>query len=118
VNKKLDSLEKRIEPIIKFLKGDNELTKALSTITDAVKEVSTSIDVLNKRIELLENQPAERKLAEVGKGLGGGSAASNPEMSLEKALEKAEKEYAHSPNLFAIKQRIRAEYREKFGIEQ
>lgn len=118
-NTRIESIEKSVEQVLNFIKGENELTKALSTITDTVTEVSKDVVQLKDRINAMENQPAGRQVSEVGKGLGGvATTTSEPELSLEEALKKAEVEHKHSPSLFAIKQRIRETYKSQYGITE
>jgi len=120
---RLDKVEKSLEEINK--KFDSEgITKTLSTLTEKLGEVLKSNEELVKhntelieRVDALENQPADRKLATVGKDLGSSNSATTPEKSLIEALKEVEEKHKHSPNLFAIKQRIRQTYAE-MGIEE
>lgn len=108
--------EKSVELFNFILKGDNELTKTLSTITNAVKEVTDAVIATNSRIDAMENQSSGRQVSEIGKGMGGVNSTSAPELSLTEALEVATKSLKPGQSAFAIKQRIRAEYRDKYGI--
>jgi fumarate hydratase class II len=91
--------------------GISEFKKTLDGISDTVKSISDAQEALAKRVGDLEDAPAGRKTTAVGKGIGATEVA--PEKTLDEALKEAEKQYVNSPNLFAIKQRIRREYKDK-----
>lgn len=112
--------KQNVEEVNSQIKNE-EITKTLSTLSDSLKEVLKSNEVLInqnselvKRVDALESQPAGRKVS-VDKGMGSNNGDAIVEKTLEEALKEAEGKFKGSTGLFAEKQRIRADYA-KMGI--
>lgn len=96
-----------------------ELLKAVQTLTDSMKVILENDKKLTDRIAELEAQPATRKTVELEKGVGDDGAEPVEEKSLKEEMEgkiaQVRKDNYGNPNLFAMTQKIRAEYSNKIA---
>lgn len=99
-----------------------KLLKTVKQLNDGIKEVITSNVELQKRIETLEEQPADRKTVEVKKTLGDSDTDDRDieelREELDKKVAKVKEKHASDPNLFSRIQRLRVDYAKAVaGIE-
>jgi hypothetical protein len=94
-----------------------ELLKSIQDLTGKMTEVLKTNESLSKRIQELEAQPASRKTVELEKGVGDDDTQPTDVKSLKAEMEEkiaqTRKDYHGNPNLFAMVQKIRAEYSRK-----
>jgi hypothetical protein len=97
-----------------------ELLKAVQVLTDGMKVMLESNKTLTDRVAELEAQPASRKTVELEKGVGDEAVDAVDGKSLTEEMEekiaKVRKDNYGNPNLFAMTQKIRAEYSKKASL--
>lgn len=93
------------------------LLKSVVDLTNGMKKVLENNETLAKRVAELENQPSTRKTVELEKGLGDDDSIPVDVKSLKQEMEEkiaeVRKNNYGNPNLFAMTQKIRAEYAQK-----
>jgi len=94
-----------------------ELLKSIQGLTGEMKKILETNESLTKRISELENQPAGRKTVELEKGVGDDDAEVIDSKTLkqerDEKIAQLRKDNYGSPNLFAMIQKVRAEYSKK-----
>jgi len=98
-----------------------EVLKAVQSLTDGLKTILESNETLVARVAELESQPASRKTVEIEKGIGDEETldkdAKTLKQEMEEKIAQVKKDNWGSPNLFALVQKVRAEYSKKI-LEQ
>jgi len=94
------------------VKMDKEFSKTINKISEKLDTVLEDNKELSKKIKDLEKQPAGRKVA-IDKTIGGEEegGTSDPREAMEKKIADLKVKEANNPNLFAMIQRIRNEYK-------
>lgn len=94
-----------------------ELLKSVQDLTGKMTEILKTNETLTERIKELESQPATRKTVELEKGIGDEDTETPDTKTLKQEMEEkiaeARKSNFGNPNLFAMIQKIRAEYSKK-----
>lgn len=94
-----------------------ELLKSIQDLTGNMAEVLKTNEILAKRVQELENQPASRKTVEIEKGVGDDNTENVDAKSLKEEMDEkiaqVRKDNYGNPNLFAMVQKIRADYSKK-----
>lgn len=97
-------------------KSDSQdIAQVIKDLTENLKVVVKTNEELTKRLEELEDKPAERKAIAISKDLGDDdseeeSDAENLKKAMDKEIADARVKYAQDPTLFSRIQKIRAEY--------
>lgn len=101
----------------KSAEQQTELLKAVQSLTDSMKKILDTNETLIKRVAELEKQPATRKTVELEKGIGDEEVDSTDAKTLKQEMEEkiaqVRKDNYGNPNLFAMIQKIRADYSKK-----
>jgi len=94
-----------------------ELLKSIQDLTGKMTEILDTNDTLAKRVQELESQPASRKTVELTKGVGDEEIdvvdSKTLKSEMEEKIAEVRKANFGNPNLFAMVQKIRAEYSKK-----
>ena len=102
----------------KSLADTAELLKSVQDLTGKMAEILKTNETLVERVKELESQPATRKTVEIEKGVGDENVeeeidAKSLKEEMEEKIAEVRKNNFGSPNLFAMVQKIRAEYSNK-----
>lgn len=128
VEKKEEKVEeKKEEKKIEEVKADELIEKAVGKLTESLEKkfasITEGIESLTKRVESIEDMPAERKGVDVSKGVGNendGKSANGEDAKtlMEKELKAAETQFVNNADKqFTEKARIRRFYKDNYGIE-
>jgi hypothetical protein len=94
------------------------LLKSVQDLTDGMKKILETNEALTKRVQELEKEPATRKTIELEKGIGDEDGepakdAKTLKQEMEEQIAQVRKDNYGNPNLFAMVQKIRADYSKK-----
>ena len=93
------------------------LLKSIQDLTDGMKKILETNETLTKRVAELEKEPASRKTVELEKGIGDEEVDSTDTKTLKQEMDEKiadiRKNNPGSPSLFAMIQKVRAEYAKK-----
>lgn len=94
-----------------------ELLKSIQNLTGQMTKILETNETLAKRVAELESQPATRKTIELEKGVGDDDGevidGKTLKQEMEEKIAQVRKDNYGNPNLFAMTQKIRAEYAKK-----
>jgi len=128
VEKKEEKVEeKKEEKKVEEGKADELIEKAVSKLAESLEKkfasITEGIESLTKRVESMEDMPAERKGVDISKGVGNendGKSANGEDAKtlMEKELKATETQFVNNADKqFIEKARIRRFYKDNYGIE-